>query len=296
MIKKLVAPYTAPVLAAISFLVLLPNQCHSTTVVVIINNNGIVIASDSKIAPVGLGEAKYGRKVLIIKDRIAIAGLGDEAFSFDTPSTHVIDYEFATWVHSFEGSLPASASLNDVVHIVDNKFQQMIPRLNFVIASGGMQPNDPVDRFEPYMKYLVAGYQDGRPVLSVEEFYIDWKAKNVPEPTIHPEADDNIDWHTRMHFYGVTQALTNLGNRNSYAHKRIMTLCPKAFQDYISRRPISFNETIDLARALVRIEEETNPNEVGGDVRIVHILPSGRASDLVNDLSKPKRPAQQGKQ
>jgi hypothetical protein len=45
-------------------------------------------------------------------------------------------------------------------------------------------------------------------------------------------------------------------------------------------RPVTLNETAAFARVLGGIEEETNPNLVGGKVRGVEIFPNGRARDM----------------
>jgi hypothetical protein len=58
---------------------------------------------------------------------------------------------------------------------------------------------------------------------------------------------------------------------------RISRQCPAiqtTFQNLISDRPVTLDETAAFARVLVGIEEETNPHLVGGKVRGVEILPS----------------------
>jgi hypothetical protein len=59
-----------------------------------------------------------------------------------------------------------------------------------------------------------------------------------------------------------------------------------AVDKLIAHETISLNETIAVARTLVRVEEKTNPNSVGGEVRIIKILPTGAASYLIEDLPK----------
>jgi hypothetical protein len=54
-----------------------------------------------------------------------------------------------------------------------------------------------------------------------------------------------------------------------------MSRCPKTFQNLISDRPVTLDETAAFARVLGGIEEETNPNLVGSKVRGVEILPNG---------------------
>jgi hypothetical protein len=102
------------------------------------------------------------------------------------------------------------------------------------------------------------------------------------------EPDGPIVGHTRFHFTGIAQTIANFANRNSYAYKRALTISPQAFREFVAHRPITFDEAASLARALVRIEEETNPNSVGGEVRVVTILPTSGARYLVETLPKAK--------
>lgn len=96
-----------------------------------------------------------------------------------------------------------------------------------------------------------------------------------------------IAGHTRVYFFGIAGAVTEVFDRHGYAYQQAMSRCPKAIEDFITAgRPIPLNESVSLARTLIQIEEQISPGVVGGGVSVVEIPPNGRASDVIEDLPK----------
>jgi hypothetical protein len=92
-------------------------QSHSITTVVIVSSGGIVVAVDSKLTarPGSRGAGMSdGIKVFSVHNRIAIVGIGTEVFHFGKG----VDYDFATWIHSIESSLPENFSFDDFVRLL----------------------------------------------------------------------------------------------------------------------------------------------------------------------------------
>jgi hypothetical protein len=288
--KKLISYHAAPRIAIVLLIVLFVSAvCCATTTVVIATEHGIVVADDTLI--IGLAEPEYRAKVFVVKERFAIASNGWQNLSIGHVSTgQIIDYEFGAWVHNIEGSLPNDVSFDGFVNAVNDEFSKMIKKLQIIVSGGGpIHPDNPTDIFDDHLEYVLAGYQGGLPQVCVLKLYIDWESKRVLGPyRITVEPDGPIVGHTRFHFTEIAQTIANFANRNSYAYKRALTISPHAFREFVAHRPITFDEAASLARALVRIEEETNPNSVGGEVRVVTILPTSGARYLVETLPKAK--------
>jgi hypothetical protein len=282
--------------AALLLICLASIQSHSTTVVVIVDSNGIVIATDSKgVQVAGVESHKVGQseevKARIIKGHYVIAGIGRGAYTFTRQRLNVTDlsitYEFGAWVSKLESSLNDNASFDDLVGAVKADISYTIPQLQTFVTGGGILPSDPVNVFEPFMEYVLAGYQSGVPRVCVLQFYIDWSRKLVVDPFETSLSSGPIAGHIRTYFFGMTEAISDFTNLDSYVYKRAMAVCPKAFHNLISPAPISLDESAAIARAFVGVEEETNPNLVGGRVRLVEIIPSGKALDLTSGSPKP---------
>ena len=304
---RLISHYIAPPLVVVLLIVLISIQAHSTTAVVFVSTHGIAIAMDRKIVVQGavssesqvgkIGEGE-GLKYVIIQNRFVIANVGYGVLeSYNPVNKTMINYEFSAWVHGIESGLPKNVSFGDFLKIVNSEAGKMVPILQTLVTRGRMKQNDPSNIFESPIQYVIAGYQDGVPRVSVIEFYVDWNAKTALGPYQVPiEPDEGpIAGHTRIHLFGVAEAIADFTNRHSYAYKQAMTICPKAFEDYIGTRPLSFDEGIAVSRALVQIEKQTNPELVGGDVRIVQILPTGGARDSVERPTRSLPKAKTGK-
>jgi hypothetical protein len=284
---NLLGRYAAPCFIALG---LVSSQSSATTTVVIVSDKGIVVATDSRlVSPDKSVESWEAKKVFVVQNRFAIASIGKQRMGFSNPSIigKDLDYEFGAWVSEIEKSLPDKASFDVLVGVVYDKAGALIPEFQWVIDGAGIQPKNPLEIFDSVIEYVIAGYEDGMPRLSVVKFYINWDAKKVIGPyKVSLEPSGPIAGHTRIYFLGIQQAIANVLNSHSYAYKRAMALSPKAFNDYAFRRPVPLDECTAIAQTLVKIEEETNPKQVGGPVRVVNILPNGRAGDLIDDLPK----------
>jgi hypothetical protein len=287
------APRLAAALLMAFTLVLSSIQAHATTVIAIVGDQGISIAADSKM--VILGAYRDGEretvKSFIIQDRLVIASLGYSANKWTDPAGGVvIDYEFEAWLRGIQAGLPANVSFDDFVGIVKEGVRKMIPKWQAMVTAGKMPHKHYGDIFESLTQYVIAGYKDGVPTLSSIEFYVDWDKNEVLGPYQVALAPSRaaVAGRTYTYFFGVTEVAFEAPNPQSYAYKQAMALSPKAFGDLMGGREFPLNESNALARALVKIEEQTNPHLVGGKVRVVEIAPTGKAREVIEEPPKTK--------
>lgn len=267
-------------------------QAHATTVIAIVSDQGISVAADSKEVLLGAyrGGQRETVKSFIIQDRIVIASLGYSANKWADPAGGVvIDYEFGAWLRGIQASLPANVSFDDFTGIVKEEVRKMNPKWQALVSAGKMPHKHYGDIFESLIQYVIAGYQGGVPKLASIEFYIDWDKNQVLGPYQVPLSPRGpIAKRSYTYFFGVTEVAFEAPNPQSYGYKQAMALCPKAFGDLMGRREVPLNESNALAQALVEIEEQTNPNMVGGKVRVVEIAPTGKAREVIEDAPKIK--------
>lgn len=292
----MIVPSTTPRLACVLLIVACSIHAYSTTAIVMVGDHGIAFAIDSKIvlATTNLSRREIvgeraGIKYAIIQDRIVIADIGYEVFRIVDPRSGalIIEYDFGTWVHRIESSLPADVSFDDFVQTVNHEFRQMLPKLQNSVNAGVLHQKNADDIFESPIEYVIMGYQNGIPRLSIVEFYIDWDTKLVIGPYQVPfEPNGPIAGHTRLYTFGITDSIREFFNPQSYAYKQAMAASHNAFDDFISRRPVPINESASIARTLVRIEHEINPGVVGGAFDTIEISPDGRVLALPEDTPK----------
>lgn len=284
-IAKLKAAVCACVLAC-------PIPLAATTVIVSVSQDGIVVSSDSKIvfneiagsdkAPPSEGST---RKFMVVQDRIVVASLGDADIQSET-----IHYNFLKWMNDLQGGLPKGISVDDLTSTIKTESAKAFAGWEEALDSGAIQRHGPGDICPILVQYLIIGYQDGAPRIQLVQFYNDWNTNKLVGPEqflIHGGTS-----RPGMQPFGVKEAITNILNPGSYAYKRAMAQDPQAFGHLLSGQA-SLDETIALTRTLIKIEEEVNPNDVGGDVQTVRVLPDGRAYRLApQDEISPKTGAE----
>jgi hypothetical protein len=292
---RLTHNHVAPRLAFIVLLIFSSTQSHSTATNVILGEGGIVIATDTKRGINTNGEhvgEMQGTKMFIVQNRIAIACLGNCGYRFSQREiggqTRSLDYDFATWVLNIESGLPDKCSFDEFVGIVKSEARKMVPILQPILSSEtGARPKDPTSVFEPFIQFVITGYQEGEPMLSVVELYFDWDAKLLHGPyDVTLEPNERLVGHYRYYFFGIQESAEDFLNRDSYAYQKTMACCTKAFQDLISKKAVPLDESAVFARSLIKIEEKTNPSDVGGNIQVIAIRPDGTASDLTGPLPK----------
>jgi hypothetical protein len=272
----------------------LASPVAATTVVVFIANNGIVLSSDSKAVSQNMdfsaAGSKYHAKIVVLENRIAVAAIG--VSDAGGPSPH---YNFLAWMQSLQQSLPADISVADVTALIEKGSSEAFSSLGFSAAlkDGRLSRKAPAEPCEVFSQFVIAGYQDGAPRVYKVQFDIDWNSQTLLGPTrtlIYPDPSET--WDYRVIRFGTQQAITDLFNTKSYAYHEAMILCPKAMTDVVNRKYPTLDETVALSRALVQTEENTNPDDVGGEIRTVKIIPTGRAEEVATRVTPSKRTQQ----
>lgn len=259
-----------------------PIQLHGTTCIVWITPHGIVVGTDSKMTTRAgdfsrTGEDRSTLKYSIVQDRIVVAAVG--ASDVRGGANH---YNFLTWMKSLELKFPVNASVDDVANVIQNESSVVFATFTDAIKNGSVKREQPDEVCKVFIQYFIAGYQNGTPRLYEVQLYFDWNnlvlvgpQRILLEPQEHPSGNIHI------HLFGVKEAIAQVSNTGSYAYRQAMARCPKAFGNLIGGKDTSLNDTVALVRVLIKLEEETNPGDVGGEIRVVRILPNGRAEDVI---------------
>src|SRR5208337_2969876 len=111
---------------------------------------------------------------------------------------------------------------------------------------------------EPFVEFIIVGYDSGRPILYEIEFHVDWSQLDLLGPKEIVEDLTAQPGNIHSYFFGVKEAIADITDGQSYAYKQTMIRCPKAFGDLNSHQDISLDETVAITRALIEIEKNTN--------------------------------------
>lgn len=260
-----------------------PAPLAATTVVVFVANNGIVVSSDSKTvnrnADFSAAGSEDEAKFVVLQNRIVVAAIGVSDVRDSTRH-----YNFLTWMQSLQQNLAANISVEDVAGLIEKESSAVFSSFDFTasLKSGAITRKTPAEPCEVFAQFVIVGYQGGAPRVYKVQFDIDWNSRTFVGPTrtlFYPDPSETSNY--RVIRFGTQQAITDVFNRKSYAYHQAMILCPKAITDVMNRNYPTLDETVALSRALVQIEENTNPDDVGGAIRTEKIPPTGRAEEVV---------------
>jgi hypothetical protein len=267
-----------------------PIPSSATTIILLITTNGIVMSTDSKKVGSFVHDGVFSqtgesttRKFTVVQDRILVAS--DGHLDIKTGSIH---YNFLAWMENLKAGLRKDISVDDLTSTIETESARMFR--DFDIAP--LKHKASTETCVPFTEYIIAGYQNGAPRAYVIKFHLDWSENKLinPPPILLDSGDQRYGpgvGNVRSYSFGVYGAVTDVGNKRSYSYKQAMIHAPKALAAIIEHREISIDEAITLTRTLVQIEESTNPNEVGGSIHTVKVLPNGRAYDPADEPPNP---------
>jgi hypothetical protein len=261
--------------------ILFPTFMSGTTVVVFVTNAGIVLSADSKTTLRDSNFSSTGEieqpKLTIVQNRIVITTIGVSDIA--APSGH---YNFLQWIKTLQAQIGDHASVAVTSDIIEKESAAVFAKLKIasLIQSGALKNKSPADPCETFAKFVIAGYEDESPRVYEIYFYIDWNRHDFVGPVkvqLYPDSEVS---NYRILRFGTQQAIVDVLNEKSYAHQQAMSLCPLTMSKIKNGIYPSLDDTISLSRVLIKIEEDTNPSEVGGSITTVKILPDGIAREV----------------
>jgi hypothetical protein len=261
-------------------LICVSHSCLASTAVAIVCPKGIAIASDSGATLEIGGNTSAGRrddasKFVAVQNHLVVASIGTSDLTGTLP-WKVYDYHFGKWMTKLQQTLAPEATPGDLTDRIATEAASTFAGLDEAIRSGAPKHEDPQEKFNLFMEYVVFGYSKKQPQIYVVQFYIDWDNSRLLEPKtflLHPN-EKSVAGNCSFYAFGVKQVLDDIENPASYAYRELTTKSPP-FRRLIARQDISLEEISHIARDEVLIEEHTNPTHVFGDIVSTTILPSG---------------------
>jgi hypothetical protein len=268
-------------------ILLIAAPVYSTTVVAVITSQGIIIGSDAKRISVAsgivTGEENIDTKIqLIAGGRILVASSGIMQTS---------EYNFFDWIKKISVDLPNEVSVEDFALLLKGEaakeFDGFERDAQIVKGNGS-----PLDVCNVVVRYLVAGYQNGHPMVYTVEIYLDWEDKRVIGPILTLQNSDGVGWtKTGIAYIGESAAIREITNERSYAHQKAASSFPETATRFFNGRDLNECEAAKLIRGLIKVEEEVSPSKVGGLGRFYFIPRVGpiRESKCILASSSPAK-------
>jgi hypothetical protein len=273
---------------------LLCTRCLCTTAVFVITPRRIVAGLDRlAVQPDATGHLVRTTpvtKIVLLGGRFIVACIGLEQLKTGPPDKQIVVYNFPRWIRRTASRIGPDTSVSRLANIVKDEmigtFTQTVP-IESMMRNGTFKHTQGLDQF--LVQFVVCGFDHGIVSLIEINYELDWKKNLLIGPTprlLLPKK--GID--TALYSDGVYDAITTaqLSDPNSYAHKRMEVLAPTAFKKILASQATERMEAVRSVRALITVEAEVKPSEVGAGASIV-VLPltgDGVLTEYKNPLSK----------
>ena len=277
--------YSKRNLYVLALIILCCDNCFGTTTVFIVNPTQIIAGIDrtaNDVGPAGqLVKSAPITKIALLKGRFVVACVGLEIMKMGpSAEKQVTAYNFQDWIKGIEAQITPDSSVASVVDSIEREstktFSETIP-VEAMMKNGAIKHIPALDKF--LVTFIVAGFDKGSVTLIHTYYQLDWNNNRLVGPirvTELPNGSADI----AVYMDGLRCAIDaeNLTNPQSYAHKRMSILAPTAFKKILAVKPVSQNEGIRAVRALISIEAEVEPSEVGSGANIVVLPKIGRGT------------------
>ncbi len=249
----------------------------SSSAIAVITSEGIILGVDGKSVDRCLGPCPTRResaRIVFVQERIALGTVGLYAALGD--AHNIPPYYFPTLAGRIKSRLPTGASVYDVSEILREEVEKVFAWFDVYLKRGLLQQKDSPGEFP--VEYLIAGYQADVPTIYSVSVEVDWEKqslKGIRRVLVHPKPNGKRD----LPIYGVgsKRVLQELREERGDLYQRIVSKAPLESRLLLGRKELSVNQARNLVGALLEVEAEANPEQVGPPFTIVALLNKGPA-------------------
>jgi|HubBroStandDraft_2_1064218.scaffolds.fasta_scaffold06667_5 hypothetical protein len=242
-------------------------RAGATTVVYVVTPTGIVVGADGKGFPTGTV-----LKIVLLRGKYIVADIYAEHVKLT--DTGAVLYDFPVWIKQIDQHTHAELSMGRLTEIIKNQMPTTFAFAIKAIETGeftkGQAVADGVDAY--LIQYVIAGYQNGIPTVYSLTLMPDWDTKTVNGPfqgLLKEEngqrADSYIGWRGRG--VGIQSAMV----ADTKEQKELSAKIPVEFLAVGTGKDLTLHQASNVARALLGIEAEANPQYVGFPITVVTI-------------------------
>jgi hypothetical protein len=159
---------------AVALIVVATNCALATTVVYVTSSCGMAVGADGKTLPAGTAV-----KIALLKNRLVVADLYYESAK---GAGGAVVYDFPTWVRQIDDSTDANISLSGLVEVIKKQMTSTFSWASEAIKNGKMKKGQDWGVDQYLVQYVIAGYENGVPLVYSLTLMPDWNARTVNGP------------------------------------------------------------------------------------------------------------------
>ncbi len=263
----------------VAVVVVATNGTWATTVVYVTSSCGMAVGADGRTVPAGTAV-----KIALLKNRLVVADLYYE--SAKAPGGAVV-YDFPTWVRQIDDRTDADISLSELVEVIKKQMTSTLSWASEAIKDGKLKKGQDWGVDQYLVQYVVAGYENGVPLVYSLTLMPDWDAKTVNGPFEvvlkkgAPNTAFNFGWRGR----GTGLNLINTANSEPQLEFNDRT---RADLDLAkSGHCVTAEHLSNVARAMLAIETRYDPHYVGFPLTVIALPKNGNGTVTTYESNTP---------
>jgi hypothetical protein len=278
----------------VAVVVVAANDARATSVVYVTSSCGMAVGADGKTAPFGIGVGADGKtapagtavKIALLKNRLVVADLYYE--SAKAPGGSAVLYNFPTWVRQIDNSTDADISLSGLVEVIKKQMASTFSFVSEAIKNGKLTKEQAGGMEQYIVQYVVAGYENGVPLVYSLTLMPDWDAKTVNGPfevVLKKGEPKNSGFDFGWRGRGTGLNLINTANSEP---EREFNDRIRAELDLIhSGHCLTSEHLSNVARSMLVIETKYDPHYVGFPLTVIDLPKNGNGTVITYESNTP---------
>lgn len=257
--------------------------CGGTSILAIVTANGIVIGADGRVRSFSSSScdavSKSGTtlKIFPLKHKIALASDGVAVISSKNHK-HTL-YRLPVWVDFIDHNTRGNITVSELARIVEEegsrKLSDAVKEIQPPTCPGEKKP---ILYSQHMVEYVIAGYERDIPSIYSVKLNIDWEKHTITpvRVLVEPPNRERIDnrWVPFAHLLGLIRVCQAESNLYKIATSRFPglrdTFCAQEF------RSLTLEKASDVVRAMLEMQSEDTPNNVGFPLTVITIPKRGK--------------------
>lgn len=268
-------------LAIVVALLVATSGAWATTVVYVTSSCGMAVGADGKTVPSGTA-----LKIALLKQRLVVADLYYESAT----SGGAVVYDFPTWISQIDNSTDPDISVTQLVEVIKKRMPSTFSFASEAIKNGTLtKKRAQVWGAEAYfVQYVIAGYENGAPLVYSLTLIPDWDAKTVNGPfqsvlrKVEP-GKGRFEWGWR----GQGTGLKLIDTAKTDPQREFDALIKSELDMNRSGHCLTPEHLANVAKAMLVIETEYDPSYVGYPLTVIALPKKGDGTVTTYEANSP---------
>jgi hypothetical protein len=263
------------------------SECYATTIVTLVSSHGIVVCADGKEL-IGIGTSSPseipGRKVFVIQGRFVISHGGIRNFRVrerrDKTNRTRVAFSSDQVISEVQREASPMLTVAGVADMIRTKLISEFLNFDILPRSGSFRPEYIPAPHVIITELSVAGYDGQSPHVYEIAVEMDWAAHAHRVPPVRSQYPDQRK-NLSLYITGSNSGILELLDHNSATFQAATATMPTEITALNQDRDLGVPGMVVLARGLVAIEVNRDPQHVGYPFTVVSVPKRGQITTQI---------------